>query len=120
REGKTVYLILPMPAGEVFEPQSMFRRAPFAIDIKTSNGFAKDKLLEETNSVRTRLMKIAQETGAIAIDPFASLCPSNVCPAIDSSGEAMYRDKNHLSPFFVRKSIDYLDPTLKPERGEGS
>ncbi len=118
QENKTVYLVLPMPAGELFEPQSMFRRSALSIEIQSSQGLPKAPLLGEFAGIRSRLVKIAQENGAIVIDPFASLCPGDRCPAIDPGGEAMYRDKNHLSPFFVRKSVEYLDPALRPRNGK--
>lgn len=117
KESKTVYLLLPMPTGDVFEPRAMFERSPFAITIQRSRGVAKSEVSRESEAVRNRLIKIAQNTGAEIIDPFAKLCPADLCPTVDASGEAMYRDKNHLSPFFVRKAVEYLDPTLKPKPG---
>ena len=60
----------------------------------------------------TALRRVARESGAIVIDPVASLCDAALCPATAANGEPMYHDFAHLRPSYVRDHVTFLDRTL--------
>ncbi len=110
--GKKMYLILPLPTGDAFDPQMLFRRTAFSVEITSKGGAARTVLMADIAPVWSALVRIANDAGAILVDPFASLCSHDTCPAIDVDGEALYRDKNHLSPYYVRTHATFIDPLL--------
>jgi hypothetical protein len=70
-------------------------------------------LVSQVHPVVVRLQQIAADTGAITIDPVAILCNDSVCPVLAPDGLPIYKDANHLSPLYVRRSIHYLDKVVK-------
>ena len=109
---KEVYLILSIPTGRSLDPQSLFKRSTFSIKIGNTGGASKAALLAEYQTFRAGLRRVAQQSGAIVIDPMAALCVGDRCPAVASDGEAMYRDSTHLSPYFVQDQVTYIDPLI--------
>jgi peptidoglycan/LPS O-acetylase OafA/YrhL len=119
KANKTVYIVLPNPSGADFLPRSMIPRSltdlSFQIRVPDISSAA---LKSHLRPVVTRLREIAAKTGAVTIDPIASLCNDSICPVLTSDGDPIYRDDNHLNPVYVRQSVRYLDDavTLKADR----
>jgi len=55
---------------------------------------------------------VAEGAGAVVLNPLNYLCQDGVCSGVDSVGDPIYRDSDHLRPKFVRKHITYIDQTL--------
>ena len=110
---KKVYLILSIPNGRSLDPQFLFKRSAFSIRINNKGGASKTALLAEYAPFRNELRRVAQQSGAIVIDPMEALCVGDKCPAVAPDGEAMYRDSTHLSPYFGRDRATFIDPILR-------
>ena len=108
--GKLVYIVLPTPKHEAFDPEKQLPRRLPGLSPRNFRGTVP---VEEATAVsaelRKRLLKIAASTGAVAIDPLPLLCRKQVCPVIDSGGNPIYLDQHHLRPSFVRDEVTYLD-----------
>lgn len=119
-QGKRVYLILQGPTGTSVDPRVMIKRAwpdmRFEIQAPT---LLKRQLSEEFAYFVSPLRAAASEVGAIVIDPVEELCTDATCALFAADGEPVYKDDAHLNPAYVRKYVQYLDPTLNgPVRTE--
>jgi len=113
REGKRVYVVLNLPLGSGFDPRRMVRRIVlppgFRVDIQSP---PKTEVMSAVAPIVSRLVQIAQSTGAAVIDPMQSLCDVTICAATTHSGEPIYRDVVHLRPSYVRDNVLFLDETV--------
>jgi len=115
--GKRVYLVLGIPVGADLDPRSMIQRTimppGFRVVISSPK---RSEVAPAIEPVRSRLVKIAQATGASVIDPMQSLCDEATCSAVSPKGEPVYHDWFNLSPSYVRENVRFLDGTvLDPE-----
>ena len=60
------------------------------------------------------VIAIASESGAIAIDPFESLCRDGSCLSTDIFGRPAYKDGYHLRAEYVRNNASFIDQTFFP------
>jgi peptidoglycan/LPS O-acetylase OafA/YrhL len=115
---KRVYLLLGMPEGTAFDPRSMFegsrltqlriRQADAEVDLA--------EIIRQPLPVRQWLIDAARESGAVVIDPLATLCPEGRCPTRAPNADPFYLDHNHMRPFYVIERADFLDQTLRPRQ----
>jgi peptidoglycan/LPS O-acetylase OafA/YrhL len=112
--GKRVFLVLQPPSGNLFDPRSMITGSRFG-EMKPRTGmeaFRVDRFYSDNAEPRKRLLRIAQATGAIPIDPVDTICKDGICPTVNTAGEPIYTDPVHMRPFYVRSKVRYLDPAL--------
>jgi hypothetical protein len=116
KANKVVYLVLPSPTGPIFRPRRMITRSlddlSFRIvipNISTASIVAKER------PIVMRLEQIAKSTGAIAIDPIASLCGDSTCPVVTPEGQLIFRDGSHLNPEYVKEHVRFLDDVVRLE-----
>jgi peptidoglycan/LPS O-acetylase OafA/YrhL len=110
RMGKSVYVVLPIPAGGEFAPQNLVKRSVLdfgfrIVDSPVPRGAVEDSMKWMT----TRLTDIAHAIGATAIDPFPYICREGTCPTFMEDGLPVYKDGAHFRPEFVRRHITFLD-----------
>jgi SGNH domain (fused to AT3 domains) len=114
KANKTVYIVLPSATGEVFRPRRMISRRltnlSFRIRMPT---VSKAAVVSRLHPLVVRLRQIAANTGAVTIDPIATLCNDAICPLLTSDGEPIYQDDSHLNPQCVRHGVHYLDNVVK-------
>src|SRR5262249_46170769 len=107
--GRQVYLILPIPIGDEFDPYHLVTRSFLDFGFKVENGpVERAKVEAVTKPIALRLAQIAEATGAKAIDPIPFLCGEGDCPTF-SDGLPIYMDSGHLRPAYVREHITFLD-----------
>jgi peptidoglycan/LPS O-acetylase OafA/YrhL len=110
---KAVYLVLPSPTGLMFEPRRMIIRniddLSFRLRVPSIDTAS---VIERIRPVVARLRQIAQNTGAIAIDPIPSLCAES-CQLLTPEGLPVFMDESHLNPAFVKAHVSYLDDILR-------
>jgi peptidoglycan/LPS O-acetylase OafA/YrhL len=113
RAGKRVYLVLQTPLDPSFDPRQMIRRviAPPGFEVVAAAAKRAD-LARTFEPFVSRLTEIAQRTGAHVLDPLDSLCDAQICRAVTSGGEPVYRDSFHLRKEYVRENIHYFDPIV--------
>jgi hypothetical protein len=113
--GRVVYLIMPVPTSERFDPIQMVSRSitGFSIDPNILAGVPVASLAAANASISRNLASIARRTGARTLDPLPDICGSSpICSAFFADGEPKFADFNHLRPVFVRSHITFLDPLL--------
>src|SRR5262249_5087419 len=106
---RQVYLILPIPRGELFDPSHLVKRSirNFGFDVqKRVERSDVDKTLKP---IAARLMDIAHSTGAAAVDPSEYICGETYCPTLADDRMPVYTDESHLRPAFVRDHMTFLD-----------
>lgn len=108
---KKVYLLLDNPMSEDFNPGSFFtgnRLGSIQIKDVTRNIAIDEAQLQ----LREKLIALANRAGAEIIDPTTKLCKGNICSRLTKDGKPIYKDNDHLRPFYVRENSDYIDKTL--------
>jgi peptidoglycan/LPS O-acetylase OafA/YrhL len=113
--GKQVYLVLDNPFGEEFSPRSLVKRSFFHGITIASPPADKQRAIKRSEPVRSRIQKIARQTGARIIDPFAYLCDENSCPVLSADGLPINKDYDHLSTNATANHVRYLDVLFAPE-----
>ena len=108
--GKQVYVILPIPIGDGFDPYHLVSRSFLDFGFKVENRpVERAKVDAVTKPIAWRLVQIAEATGAKAIDPISFLCGEGDCPTFSDDGLPIYMDSGHLRPAYVREHITFLD-----------
>lgn len=108
--GRRVYLVLPVPKGEAFEPARIVKRS-FTL---LSGFFLVQSLrLSEVDpwekAIAAKLRSIADSQGAVAIDPIDYICHLGDCPTLANDGLPIYCDNSHLRSGYVRDQVTFLD-----------
>lgn len=94
-----VYLLLPEPKGQSFDPLLATRfDLPLQLDVQAVR--AQFKIHEHIISQLTTLDRVK------IIDPISFLC-SEFCDVRDDQG-FYYRDDNHMRPWYARQALQYL------------
>jgi peptidoglycan/LPS O-acetylase OafA/YrhL len=113
--GKRVYVVLPIPRGESFDPPSLVKRSILDLGFvvqKQIDRASVDALLEPASS---RVTQVAKSTGATIIDPVPFVCHNDYCPTLADDGLPVYTDNSHLRAAFVREHITFLDSMIVPD-----
>jgi peptidoglycan/LPS O-acetylase OafA/YrhL len=106
--GKQVYFILDNPFGKELAPRSLVKRGFFRDVEIVVTPLSKQEAIRRSEPVRSRLLKIAHETGGKVIDPIEWLC-DDVCPALSEDGSPIYIDYDHLTFDTLVHHVRYLD-----------
>lgn len=111
--GKRVYVVLGIPVSTDLDPRSMIHRiiVPPGFRVVISSP-KRSELTAAVEPVRSRLVKIAQATGARVIDPMQTLCDETTCSPVSPKGEPVYHDWFDLNPSYVRENVRFLDRTV--------
>lgn len=112
--GKQVFIVLQPPAGDAFDPRSMYTGSRFgSIRPAAQIGPVSRQAFEQENAQpRAHLKAIAQATGAQLIEPLDSLCRAGLCPVLDAQGVPLYTDSVHMRLECSRRAAAYLEPTI--------
>lgn len=115
KDNKDVYVILNIPAGNELDPAYIARRGVshyHPIITIRSGGISLKSLEASFGDISRDMRMVAEGAGAVVLNPLNYLCQDGVCSGVDSVGDPIYRDSDHLRPKFVRKHITYIDQTL--------
>jgi peptidoglycan/LPS O-acetylase OafA/YrhL len=115
RAGKRVYFVLDNPFGEEISPRGMVIRSFLKGPEVKVRSLSKSEALARTEPFWSRIISIAQSTGATIIDPFEYLCSSEICPAL-SGGVPIYKDYDHISLYTATNLVRYFDFLLEPKK----
>ena len=113
---KKVYLLLDNARSVEFEPRRLIegsRMGRMTALTSTTTG----PLPPEQAQLNERLKRIAASSGAEAIDVLAQLCKSGECVRSMPDGTPVYKDREHLRPFYVREHAGYLDRVFLGDGG---
>ena len=112
--GKKVYLMMNIPRGPEFDPKFMVERS-FSFDpisIKMPQ-FSRKDFIQKFEKIFSDVSIVGVKSGAILINPMDFLCKENDCPIITNDGSPIYKDENHMRPFYIRENVKYLDFLIK-------
>jgi len=116
--GRRVFIILSNPTSPQFDPSTMlFYRGRWAAG-QAGGRIAADRRLDATAferfaaPVQGELRRIALATGAQILDPRDTLCDGLECAATDADGKPLYRDTNHVRPFYALSHAGFIDQVL--------
>jgi peptidoglycan/LPS O-acetylase OafA/YrhL len=112
KNGKSVFLILNIPTGDMLDPKFMIGRGleffPSFFYLR-EGGVSRKSISERYGKIQDDLKKVAELNGAKVVSPMDFLCDSLVCPSIDDDGEPIYKDSSHLRPSYVRRKARFID-----------
>lgn len=105
------FLILDNPISPQQDPKTFFTGDRLGRRIEADSITPRLRIPVEQFALRDRLVAMARRAGFEVIDPLPSLCDPGVgtCRRMTADGKPIYKDSNHLRPFFVRDQADYLD-----------
>ena len=110
--GKKVYLVLNIPVGDGFEPKSMISGSRLGT-LTAPRVDPRVMLTASQKRIHDRLQQIAVSSGAIVIDPMATLCNADgQCLRTDADGIPIYKDATHLRAAYVRRFASFVDPAI--------
>ncbi len=112
---KQVFLVIDNPTGKYYSPRSFFKGSRLT-RIHESAVLKKNARADydpEQQQLSETLKAIARRTGVRIIDPSEYLCDDQRCMVTTESGKPIYRDREHLRPFFVEQQAGYMDVTLQ-------
>lgn len=113
RSGKKVFIILPIPYGDEFDPRRLVERSLLNLDFRIrAPHLSTPDVVARLKPIVSRLAQIARNAGATTLDPIASVCNALECPEITAGGEIVNRDGSHLNPSYVQAHIHFLDELL--------
>jgi peptidoglycan/LPS O-acetylase OafA/YrhL len=112
---KKVYLLLDNPSSKLNDPKNYI----------VGNRFSKVKILNPINhmaklsgaeiELNKELLNIAKQAGVEVINPIAFICNNNEYPVLTNDNKFIYKDTNHLRPFYIRSEAKYIDPSIMSE-----
>jgi len=107
--GRQVYLILPTPRGEAFDPAHLVRRSLRDLGFVVKQQVERSHADASVEPIASQLVKVASSSGATVINPIDELCREDYCPTLDLDGMPVYTDDSHLRQTYVREHITFLD-----------
>lgn len=107
QQGKTVYVVLSNPSSGQYDPRRMINRVTAQVIPATPVDL--EAFRQATAPVTERIRKAALAGGAIVLDPADSLCKNGQCPTVSAEGDPLYKDSNHLRPFYSAEGALFID-----------
>lgn len=109
---RDIYLIGDTPSGPAFSPLARLegnrltslrvRPTPSPVRIDPSQA-----------ALNRQLAELAERLHIHFLDPVPMLCGDGVCQVADTAGWPIFKDTNHLRPFFIRERAGFIDQTLR-------
>ena len=111
RKSKKVYFLLDNPSGEIFNPRSFIIGSRIT-GLQFSPMTSMVEISKRQLDLRKELIELARSVDVMIIDPIEYLCTLPDCVRKSADGRPIYKDSDHLRPFFVRDNASYLDITV--------
>lgn len=109
---KTVYLVIDNPSGEAFDPKSIIQGSRLTGYIEKPDRPRAAVYDHRASALRDQLTALARRTNVIVIDPIPHFCADGLCKTSLDDGTPIYKDSNHIRPFYMKNHVDYLDGIL--------
>jgi len=108
---REVYLLLDTPSDKSFHPLK-FLGGSRLTELTADTSRVKVKLTPSEMALNRKMHQIAARAGVKVLDPVSGFCDAELnCPLI-VQGKPVYRDGDHLRPFFVRERAGFIDQAL--------
>ncbi|HUQ98883.1 MAG TPA: acyltransferase family protein [Gemmatimonadaceae bacterium] len=116
KKGREVFLVASNPWDEAFSPRAVLPGRLPAITVRPPMlSIPRDQVDSISAFANGQLRAIAARTGATLIDPVGFFCDSVKCATVDSAGQPIYRDYNHMRASFARQKAAYIDAVVHRE-----
>ncbi len=109
---KKIYLLMSIPMGEEFDPLNRLERDFTGVKLINNTHKVSKNVLMPYQDIRTKLREVALRNGVTVLDPVDILCNDESCLTATAQGWPIYRDINHLRPFYVKEYITFFDEVL--------
>lgn len=114
--GYLLYVILDNPKDERFDPAKIIQSAnggrpawlTASHESRSSSFPLSPREVALEHDLKARLM----DTGAVILEQANIVCPQDICSPVDATGRPIYKDSDHMRPFFVREKMHILDGIL--------
>ena len=101
-----VYLLLDNPSDTRFDPKYILR--------KYNNASFKSSFKVSQNQIdlNEQLKNIGHQASVDIIDQLSNVCPNGLCNSVNDLNIPIYKDTNHMRPFYVIQNSKYIDDIL--------
>jgi hypothetical protein len=113
QKGLRVYLILPIPRGEPFNPSRLVKRSVQDLGFVVRQYVDRQEVDAAIDPIASRLAGIAKSTGAELINPVDYLCDATKCRTLADDGLPVYIDDSHLRSGYVRAYGSFVDVIVR-------
>jgi peptidoglycan/LPS O-acetylase OafA/YrhL len=101
-----VYLLLDNPSDIRFDPKYILR------NYSTGGYQVSFKISQNQLDLNEKLKLLANNAGVEVVDQMARICPNGLCTALSNSNLPIYKDSNHMRPYYVIKNLKFIDEAL--------
>lgn len=113
-----VFIILDNPKDERFDPNFLggfihvnrFNLLTSHRQTATLNQDYSFPLSSQNQSISMMMQKAFAGKAVTIIDPRDQVCPDNICKPFNAHGKPIYKDSNHMRPYYVRENVAMLRP----------
>jgi SGNH domain (fused to AT3 domains) len=117
--GRRVFIVLSNPTSPRFDPTTLLQGESRwglrgAIALPASRRMDPRAWENFVAPLHAELRRIAADAGAQILDPRDTLCDGSECAATAADGAPLYKDTNHLRPFFALAHANFIDQVLVP------
>lgn len=113
-----VYLLLDNPQDMNFDPKNIVGKRSWIFESFVMPEQRIQIPLEQIQ-LNNELRSIGFEAGVKIIDQIPNLCTDNSCIRINHDGRPVYKDDNHLRPYFVIEHGGYIDQVFQTDSLRG-
>ncbi|MBD1576274.1 acyltransferase [Vibrio sp. S11_S32] len=105
-----VYLIMPHPTGNDFDPKII--ESKLLKDETAKKYIRKDKIVSSYKWYYEYIGKLTKKNGVTQINPMDYLCKDNECKVMDKGYKPFYRDCCHMLHWYAKKHAIYINNIL--------
>lgn len=114
--GYQLYVILDNPKDERFDPAKIIQSEkggrPALLTASHENYASAFPMSPRQVALEHDLKARLMDTGAVILEPASIVCARDICSPVDAAGRPIYKDSDHMRPFFVKESMHILDGIL--------
>lgn len=114
--GYQLYVVLDNPKDERFDPAKVIKSEkggrPVWLTASHENYASSFSMRPKQVALDQELKARLMNTGAVILEQANIVCPQGICSPMDASGRPIYKDSDHMRPFFVRERMNILDSIL--------
>jgi hypothetical protein len=120
RNAYEVYVLLDSPRGRGFDPSRMLGGGLSRLVLTFSLNAERDKksvpvtVERDVRQVRLEdeMRQLFDGSNIIVLGQSQILCQGNACASVDPLGRPIYRDVDHMRPFYIREKMNAMDEAI--------
>ena len=108
KNGKRIVLLLDNPEDERFNPKAYFEGSRMK-NMEIKSYIEQIPINPEQGKLKERLVEIAKRQNVEYIDPADYFCIDGMCNIFSEDGNPIYKDSNHIRPYYVREKAAFIE-----------